>query len=173
MYQDVVRDIMIRYGEWTTNIDPLSQVVQDYYKAPAWARAKYLEDHPELAAYWAALRTPEEATRWAIQEQYYSITDVMARRAYLQAHPEIKTYLLEARTKRYEKFLNSVAMFMGQNPDLFNVYLQRQTDIMGELLARFGEPPMVGEVPRAAVDNRETGSSPQGEGGRVRNARTA
>lgn len=168
-YRDVVRDIMVRYGEWTEKVDPLSEVISAYYRTPGYARQKFLEEHPELVEYWAATRSPEEQAIYALADQYFAIQDPGARRAFLAAHPELQDHFLVSRQKRYERFLNRVAMFMGSNPELFQQYLERQTDILGELLQRFSEPPMLREVPRVR-QVAPTGRNRSSEGGRQRRA---
>lgn len=123
---------------------------------PSHARQKYLEDHPELLAYWAASRTPEENAMYALADQYYAMPAQGARRLFLAALPELQQFFLDARRKRYEKFLNKVAMFMGQNPALFEQYLERQQDILSELLRRFGESQLVPEAPALRVQGADT-----------------
>lgn len=145
-YQDVVRDIMTRYGKWTQATDGLGLVISGYYKTPGHAREQYLEDHPELVAYWNAIRSPEDQKRAAMVDQYFSIQDPTARQTYLIMHPELKDYFVESRTKRYEKFLTQVAVYMGQNPEMFEAYLDRQEDILNDLLLRYAEPPLLREL---------------------------
>ena len=145
-YQEVVRDIMLRYGEWTESQDPLGMVLSEFYKQPSYARDGFLEKHPELVTYFAALRTPEEQRMFELADGYYNLQDTNARRLYLAAHPELNTYFVEQRTKRYERFLNQVATFMGQNPEMFQEYLERQEDVLGEMITRFGESSLVREV---------------------------
>lgn len=158
-YRDVVRDIMTRYGEWTSRQDPLGDTINGYYKVPSFARKAYLEQHPELVAYWAALRSPEENAVHALADQYYAMPEPGARRLFLAAHPELQQFFMEARRKRYEKFLNKVAQFMGQNPALFKEYLDRQEDILAEMLRRFAEPNLVREVPKLTQQSDKTGNT--------------
>jgi hypothetical protein len=156
-YQSIVRDIMQRYGYWTEQENPLGDTIQGYYSTPAYARAQYLKDHPELLAYWSALRGPEEQAIFNLTDQYFSIQDPGARKAFLAAHPEVQTHLVEGRNKRYEKFLNRVAFYMGENPELFDRYLSQQTEVLNELLRRYAEPPLMREVPRAPKGTEEGG----------------
>lgn len=159
-YQDVVRDIMTRYGEWTEKEDPLGKVVQGFYKLPQRARDQYLKDHPELSAYWAATRSAEENAQFALADQYFAIQDQGAKRFFLMSHPELQDWFISQRTKRYERFLNRVAVYMGSNPELFEHYLKRQEDILGELLNRYADSPLLREIrPQAApkVSSTETG----------------
>lgn len=146
-YQTVVRDIMLRYGEWTQQQDPMGDVIKQYYATPSYARKKFLEQHPELSDYWASLRTPEENAKYQLSDQYFSMQSTAARKAFLTAHPELQDFFVEARTKRYEKFINQVAQFMGSNPDMFKGYLDRQNDILAELLRRYAEPTLLREAP--------------------------
>lgn len=145
-YQDVVRDIMVRYGEWTQETDGLGKVIQDYYATPGYAREQYLEKHPELVAYWNAIRSPEEARMSAMVDQYFSIQDPNSKHAFLIIHPELKQHFIDARTKRYEKFLTHVAIYMGGHPDMFERYLERQEDVLNDLLLRYATPPLLREV---------------------------
>lgn len=167
-YREVVRDIMVRYGEWTQRNDPLGKVIQGYYDTPTFAREQYLQAHPELAAYWAATRSPEEARMSELTSQYFALPP-SGRRLFLSANPELQTYFIEARTKRYERFLNRVAQYMGANPELFTEYLERQEDVLGELLNKFAEPAMVSEMPRLR-DAEPTRRTSSGESGRQRAA---
>jgi len=144
-YQEVVRDIMQRYGEWTAQQDPLGLVLQGYYNTPSYAKDKYLAAHPEIQAYWEAIRSPAEQQSRALVDQYYSIPDPQGRRAFVAAHPELQEYFLQARNKRYEQFADKVAQFLGQNPDYFERYLQEQTTILREMMQRFGTLPLVRE----------------------------
>lgn len=146
-YQTIVRDIMFRYGEWTQNQDPMGNLIAEYYKQPSYARKKFLEQHPELAEYWAALRSPEDERRYQLSDQYFSIQSSAAKKAFLASHPELQEWFLEARTKRYERFINQVAQFMGSNPEMFKGYLDRQNDILAELLKRYAEPNLLRESP--------------------------
>lgn len=148
-YRDVVRDIMVRYGEWTQEgEDGLGKVISDYYATPAYAREQYLEKHPELTAYWAAIRSPEQKRVAAMVDQYFSIQDPNTRRAFLIIHPELRQHFVDSRNRRYENFLNQVAQYMGANPEMFERYLERQEDVMNDLLVRYAEPPLLREVPR-------------------------
>lgn len=171
-YRDVVRDIMQRYGEWTQRQDPLGDVITGYYSVPAFARKDYLAKHPELVEYWAALRSPEENRMHDLANQYFAIPNPAARRMFLSVHPELGDYFVTSRTKRYEKFLNKVAQFMGTNPELFKEYLTRQEDILGELLHRYAEGALVREAPRLTNVSTTAGRGRGGssEGGRRRAA---
>lgn len=144
-YREVVRDIMTRYGIWTAGQDPLGRVISGYYSTPSYARDKYLEQHPELVEYWKAIRDPEEAHLYDLSEQYFSLKDPMARRMFLAVNPTLQKWFLHKRQQRYENFLNQVAVYMGSNPELFTKYLDRQEDILSELLHKFSEAPMVRE----------------------------
>jgi len=155
-YQTVVRDIMMRYGEWSNQQDALGDTIAEYYKIPSFAREQYLEDHPELVEYWRAIRTPEEQRKFAMADQYFSIQDNRAKRAYLMSNPELQQFFLDQRTKRYEKFLNQVAQFMGQNPEMFEGYLTRQSDILAEMYRRYSSPSLMNEV--HVVKSQSTGT---------------
>lgn len=163
-YQDVVRDIMNRYGEWSSDNDPLSATITEYYSLPPHAREVFLTEHPELVAYWAATRSEEDQALYNLADQYFAIQDVGAKRMFLAAHPELSDFFVTQRTKRYNRFLARVAVELGQNPDLFNEYLERQEDILAEMLRKFAEPVIVREL-RPQTDKRRAS---QGESGRVR-----
>jgi len=147
-YKEVIRDIMFRYGEWTQRQDPLGELITEFTKLPGYARKKFLADHPELVAYWNELKSPEERRMAEMVEGYFALTDAGARRMYLHAHPELNDYFVQARTKRYERFLNRVAQFMGMHPEMFESYLKRQTDVMTELVQRFAAAPLIREAPK-------------------------
>jgi len=167
-YRDVVRDIMYRYHEWTADgSDGLGETIAGYYRTPSYARQQYLLDHPELPAYWAASRSPQDEAMGNLVDTYYANPDPGARAAMLAAHPELKQYFLDARTRRYERFLNQVAQFMGSNPELFQQYLDRQTVVMEALLSKFAEPNLAGETHWMAPKKASTKST---EGGRKRGA---
>lgn len=163
-YKEVVRDIMMRYGEWTERQDPLGQTITAFYATPGYARDQYLKDHPELTEYWAALRSPEENRMFGLSDQYFAINESSAKKAFLAMHPELQDWFVKQRTKRYERFLNRVAQLMGANPELFMQYLERQEDILAELLHQFAEPNLVREVQRLG-ESKEKGKS---ESGRTR-----
>ncbi len=147
-YREVIRDIMFRYGKWTEKTDPLSVTIRNYYQTPGYAREQYLIEHPELLEYWKASRTPEEQAMYDKADQYYALTDTNARRMYLAANPDLQQWFIDRRTARYERFLAQVASFMGQNPMMFQAYLERQEDILNELLHRFGEWVQMQEMPK-------------------------
>jgi len=150
-FQQVVRDIMVRYGEWTQTQDPLGQTITQFYSLPDYARDGFLLNHPELEAYWAQTRTPQEQAMFDLESTYFKLQDLNARKAFLAAHPELQQHFVDARTQRYEQFLNQVAVYMGANPELFTEYLQRQTDILAELLRKFAQPNLVRERSVAEV----------------------
>ena len=164
-YRDVVRDIMYRYHEWTAGSDGMGDTIAGYYRAPGYARQKYLDDHPELAAYWAASRSVEDQQIGTLVDQYYASPDPSIKAGMLAAHPELKQYFLDARTRRYEKFLNQVAQFMGQNPELFQDYLNKQQQVMEDLLNKFAQPNLANEVHWLKQGKVSKKSA---EGGRVR-----
>jgi hypothetical protein len=166
VYQDVVRDIMTRYGQWTQDVDPLSKAIAGFYAAPSWAREKYLDKHPELREYWAALRSPQEQRMFNLSTRYFAIQDPNARRLFLSAHPELQQHFIDQRTRRYENFLMQIGNFLAVNPEMFELYLQRQEDILSELFKRFGTVPLVAEVPRLEDSNSKTGR--QSDSGRKR-----
>ena len=144
-YQDVVRDIMIRYQQWTDDNDPMSLLIQGYYRTPEHGRAQYLEKHPELADYWAAISGPEDKRLAAMLDQYWSIKDPYARTMFTAMHPEVKEYFVTKANERYEKFLMQVAQYMGQNPSMFNEYLERQEEVLYDLLSRYATPALTRE----------------------------
>lgn len=151
MYKQVVRDIMTRYGEWTQRQDPLGDTITQYYATPGYARDGFLQQHPELEVYWSLSRTPQEDQMFELQNTYFALQDVGARRAFLASHPDLQQHFVDARDQRYQQFLNQVAVYMGANPDMFQQYLQRQDDILSELLRRFAEPNMIREIGPATV----------------------
>lgn len=167
-YKEVVRDIMQRYGEWTSTEDPLGSTIQKFFTLPADARQAFLREHPELEVYFSLTRTAEEQAMFDVQNTYFAIADVGARRAFLAAHPELQQYFLDARARRYERFLNQVAQYMGANPEMFEDYLNRQQDVLAELLRRYAEPTLMREGTSARVVTSSSGDS-----GRVRSQRKA
>lgn len=98
-------------------------------------------------------------------DQYYAMPEPGARRLFMAAHPELQGYFLEQRTKRYERFMGQVARYMGANPGMFEQYLERQEDILAELLRRYAEMPLAAERVTAQADR-----STAAEGGRRRAA---
>lgn len=163
-YREVVRDIMLRYHEWTATGEGsvLARTIQDYYRTPSYARDQFLLDHPELPLYWSQLRTPQQNAMNDLANQFFAIPDAGGRNAFMAAHPELQQYFLDARTRRYERFLNQVAQYMGQNPDLFQKYLTDQTAVLTDLLHKYAEPQMLTEQhwmapPKASTKSREGG----------------
>lgn len=165
-YKEVVRDIMIRYGEWSASTDPLGEIISGFYATPASRRQKYLDDHPELKSYWKAIRTPEEQRMADLTERYFSFPDGTARKIFLNAYPELQQYFVDSRIKRYENFLAKVAQYMGANPEVFTNYLDKQQALLSELIGRFGSPSLVRERVSAPVGVAEG----RGTSGRVRQA---
>jgi hypothetical protein len=144
-YRDVVRDIMYRYGIWSASDDALGNTIAEYYRTPGYARKAFLDQHPELVEYWKLTRDPAESAMFALSDQYFAIPDINAKRSFLSAHPELQQWFLDRRQKRYEDFLNKVAVYMGANPQLFEHYLTRQQDVLAELLNKFAQPVLVKE----------------------------
>ena len=163
-YKDVVRDIMMKYGEWTASTDPLGETISAFYALPASRRQEFLDKHPELREYWRAIRTPEEQRMADLTERYFSIPDSTARKLFLSAHPELQDHFVESRTNRYQKFLEKVAFYMGSNPSVFDEYLNNQNKILGEMIGRFGSPSLVRERIKPPTVVSEGG----GVSGRVR-----
>ncbi len=164
-YRDVVRDIMYRYHEWTASTDGMGQVLSEYYRTPSYARQDFLLKHPELAAYWAAQRNPADEAMGNLVDAYFANPDAGAKAGMLAANPLLKQYLLDSRTRRYERFLNQVAQFMGQNPEMFQSYLEDQTSILKNLLDKFAEPNLAREEHWLRPVKARTRSA---EGGRTR-----
>lgn len=165
-YQDVVRSIMLRYGQWSKAQDPLGKTLEKFYSIPAHSREQFLERHPEVTAYFDALRTPKEQRIADLTTAYFKLPDAVSRQLFMSAHPELQTHFVESRTRRYENFLMQVAQYMGSNPNLFKQYLKRQEDVLNELLHRFGEVPLIRE--RYTVTGAKTDTSARSESGRVR-----
>lgn len=155
-YQTIVRDIMLRYGEWTQQQDPMSDLVAEFYRQPGYARQAFLAAHPELNEYWASKRTPEENAQHALADQYFAIQDPSAKKAFMLANPQLQDWFLDQRRKRYEKFLNQTAQFMGSNPELFRNYLDRQDDVLAEILRRFSTPNLMREAPTVSKQGTRT-----------------
>lgn len=145
-YRNVVRDILQQYGDWTAQQDPLGTTISQFYATPGYGRDQFLLNHPELEAYWALTRTPTETAMFNLQNDYFKIPDIQAKRAFLGAHPELQQHFLDSRARRYEKFLNQVAAYMGANPAMFTDYLNRQQDVLAELLRRYASPPLIREA---------------------------
>ena len=160
-YREVVRDVMLRYHQWTATTDGLGPVIQNYYRTPSFARGQYLLDHPELTSYWQATQSPADRAMSDLTNQYYAIPDSGARSNFLSSHPELQQHLLDSRTKRYEKFLNQVAVYMGQQPALFQHYLEDQTSVLKDLLAKFATPNLAKEAhwmtPQVSTKSTESG----------------
>jgi len=163
-YKEVVRNIMTQYGEWSSSSDPLGEVISAFYATPASGRQKYLDAHPELQAYWKALRSPEEQRMADLTEQYFAIPDGTARKLFITAHPELQQHFIDSRTKRYENFMAKVAQYMGANPEVFTQYLNRQEALLSELISRFGTPTLVRE---RSTPSPKAGPS-TGTSGRIR-----
>lgn len=97
---------------------------------------------------------------FTLENAYFQIQDAGAKRLFLAEHPELQQHFLDARTNRYNTFLNQVAAYMGANPSLFDEYLQRQNDVLAELLRRYAQPNLIREVqPRAEDVGTTTGES--------------
>src|SRR3546814_16662673 len=88
---------------------------------------------------------PAEPRMYDLSEQYYSIKDPTAKRMFLSINPALQNWFVQQRTKRYETFLNQVAVYMGSNPELFTKYLERQEDVLSDLLHKFASGPLVRE----------------------------
>jgi hypothetical protein len=144
-YQEVVRDIMMRFGLWTDKQDPLGRLIERYYQLPSYARQNFLQQHPEIMAYWRALRSGPERVMFDLAQRYFALTDSSAKRAFLEAHPELRGYFVDERHRRYERFLNNVAQYLGSYPDLANHYMRDQTRFLKELVAKYGERPLVAQ----------------------------
>jgi hypothetical protein len=153
-YQEVVRDIMLRYGEWTERQDPMSKLMEEYSKLASWEKQDFLVKHPELVAYWRSLRTGHERVLYDLAQRYFMLQDPAARKAFIGMHPELQEYFQAERKRRYEEFLDRVAQYMGHYPDLANRYLREQTDMIHELIGRYGKRPLVAET--AAFSHRES-----------------
>lgn len=164
--REIVRDIMAQYGSWSETSDPLGETINGFYKVPKGDRQAYLDAHPELREYWKATRTPEEQHIADMTEQYFALPDGPARRIYLSAHPELKQHFVDSRNMRYDRFLQSVAFYMGSNPAVFDDYLRDQQRTINELIARFGTKSLLRE--RTGIAG--TGKVTTGVSGRVRAA---
>jgi hypothetical protein len=144
-YRDVVRDIMTRFGLWEKRTDPLSVLLEEYFQVPDIAKQKFLEDHPEILAYWRAIRTGRERMQFDLAQNYFAIQDPEGKRAFLAAHPELQEYFVEERKRRYESFLNNVARYLGRTPELATAYLEAQTVFIKQMLDMFGQRPLVAD----------------------------
>ena len=142
-YQDVVRDIMERFGEWDARTDPLSLLIEKYYQLPSYAHQAFLEQHPELMAYWRAVRSPHEQVLFDLAQNYFAITEPSMKQEFLKAHPELGEYFANERKRRYEKFLRRVAQYLGSYPETAQAYIENQTRYIREMFERFGERPLV------------------------------
>lgn len=167
-YREVVRDIMIRYGQWTEQQDPLGKTLQEFYRVPRSQREEYLEKHPELEAYFNVLRSPEEQRLHDLASRYFALSSPNSKRFFLASHPELEDFFIESRSRRYERFMNQVAQYMGTNPEMFEQYLDRQEDVLSDIVRRFGTIPLIRE--RYSVTDQRYGSSRRSESGRARKA---
>src|SRR3546814_12514078 len=86
---------------------------------------------------------PAEPRMYDLSEQYYSIKDPTAKRMFLSINPALQNWFVQQRTKRYETFLNQVAVYMGSNLELFTNYLERQADVLSDLLPNLAYRPTV------------------------------
>lgn len=163
-YRQVVQEILQTYGDWTADQNPLGDTITQFYATPSYAKQEFLAQHPELQVYWSYTRSPDEQAMFELENSYFQINDIGAKQAFLLEHPELQQHFIDARTKRYEMFLNQVAAYMGANPELFKEYLNRQNDLIAELLRKFAEPMLIREASPTTVD---TGGS-AGESGRSR-----
>jgi hypothetical protein len=151
-YQEVVRDIMFRYGLWTERQDPMSTLMEQFSELPTYARDEFLQKHPELVAYWRALRTGRERQLFDLAQRYFTIKDPSTKQAFAASHPELQEYFANERHRRYEQFLRLVAKTLGDYPDLAKQYLADQTAYIKVLVDRWGMRPLVAET--ASVTSR-------------------
>jgi len=142
-YREVVRDIMMKFGLWEERQDPLSKLITEYYAVPDYAKQAFLAKHPEILAYWRAIRTGHERRMFDLAQTYFAIQDPDGKRSFLAAHPELQQHFVDERKRRYEDFLFNVSRYLGQMPELAELYLQEQTIFIKELLDRFGQRPLV------------------------------
>lgn len=164
-YKAVVSSIMQQYGDWTAQQNPLGDTISQFYATPQYAKEQFLANHPELQVYWAQTKTPQELAMSNLENTYFQIQDAGGKQAFLLEHPELQLQFVNARTARYEKFLNQVAAYMGANPELFQGYLKAQTEVLTELLRKFAEPNLIREQ---AVGEVSAGSSEATDNGRQR-----
>jgi hypothetical protein len=178
--RQVVSDIMTQYGQWTQQQNPLSDVIAGYYATPNYQsgmgtsylrganpnaptlRQQYLSQHPELAAYWAATRTPQQNAMSDLYDQYSALPNPGAKALFMSAHPDLETYLLNQRNDRYEQFLNQVAALAGNNPDILQNYLRDQTGLLAELVKNYATPVLAREAPRQVDTHGLSGTSQSG-----------
>jgi hypothetical protein len=163
-YQEVVRDIMTRYGEWDARTDPLSELITQYFETPSYAKQDFLEAHPEIMAYWRAIRSGRERVLFDMAMAYFALKTPEQKKAYIAAYPEVQEYFIEERKRRYQSFLGQVARYLGKMPELAEEYLADQTRFIKELLDKFGQRPLVAPTATVAASREVTGRRSRAEG---------
>lgn len=156
-YREVVRDIMTRYGLWEKQVDPLGQLISQYYETPEYAKDDFLAKHPEITQYWRAIRTGRERILFDKSQAYFALKDPAARKEFMTLHPELQEYFASQREKQYERFLNKVASYLGSNPDLFKSYLSNQTALIKQLVDMYGRRPLVATPVTVGASRQLTG----------------
>ena len=101
--------------------------------------------------------------RRPLRRPLFAIQDSDGKKAFLAAHPELQDYFLQERRRRYESFLNNVARYLGQVPELAEAYLNDQTKFIKEMLDKFGQRPLVSSkvISVSYRGERQTSGSPQ------------
>jgi len=72
-------------------------------------------------------------------DQYYHIPERAARKGFLQEHPELVAYFEMLRQKKDKYFLAAMANAFTDNPELWEMYLNKQLELTDALIAQMGK----------------------------------
>jgi hypothetical protein len=78
-----------------------------------------------------------------LAQTYFGLPDPDSKKAFIEMHPELQDFFVEERQRRYESFLQEVARYLGQVPEVAEQYLRDQTKFIKELLDKFAQRPLV------------------------------
>jgi len=117
-----------------------------FFTLPKSQRTAYLDANPDLKAYFRRQKEGESDQDYAermklmdMADRYFHILDPAARRGFIRDHPELVAYFETLRQKKDLYFMRAMARAFANNPDLWEIYLQKQNELTDALIAQMGK----------------------------------
>ena len=131
-----------------------------FFTMPKSQRTAFLDANPDLKEWFRRQKEGESDADYGermklmeLADRYYHIPDPNARRGFLKANPQLLAYFETLRQNKDKYFLKAMARAFSNNPELWEMYLQKQNELTDALIANLGRT-YAERAPR--VESRET-----------------
>ncbi len=126
-----------------------------YFSLPKSERAAYIKAHPEIKDAFRARKSGESDEDYKyrlkmldLSDRLYELPTSQLRHTFLENHPELVAWFEAKRDNKDKYYMQAMARAFVANPELWEEYLQKQTELIDYMVAEKTRWPMPGKSPK-------------------------